>query len=162
MMLTDFGDRLYMHVLNEGDDRVDELYRDAVAGIVKMQSIGSPATLGEYDERLLREEMSLFTDWLLPRQLSLEVSGKEGGVIVGAFDLMVANARRQPAAFVHRDYHCRNLMVVEEGNPGIIDFQDAVVGPVTYDLVSLLKDCYYRFPQEVVDSWVEDFRLGLS
>jgi len=161
MMLTDFGDRLYFDALGSGDDAVDALYGDALDSIVRMQAIGSPGTLPPYDESLLREEMSLFTDWLLPRQLGLEVRTDERRAIEEVFRLMVTSALAQPAAFVHRDYHCRNLMIVEQGNPGIIDFQDAVVGPVTYDLVSLLKDCYHRFPPARVSRWVEAFRLRL-
>ena len=162
MMLTDFGERLYLDAIGEGSERVEELYRDAIEGIVRMQRMGSPSTLPPYNEQLLRREMALFTDWLLPKQLLLETSKGEAALIARVFDLMVANAEDQPQAFVHRDYHCRNLMVIEEANPGIIDFQDAVVGPITYDLVSLLKDCYHRFPQELVDRWVEVFRLRLA
>lgn len=161
MMLTDFGDRLYYHLLPQGGEVVDALYDDAVDTIVTMQQMGSPGSLGPYDETLLRQEMELFTDWFLPLQLGLDISAGETRAIARVFDLMVANALGQPAAFVHRDFHCRNLMVVEEGNPGVIDFQDAVVGAVTYDLVSLLKDCYHRFPVDEVNRRVDAFRLRL-
>lgn len=161
MMLTDFGNRLYFDALGAGEGVVDGLYRDALDSIARMQAIGSPGSLAPYNEELLREEMNLFTDWLLPRQLGLEASTSESESIEEIFRLMVANALEQPSVFVHRDFHCRNLMIVEEGNPGIIDFQDAVVGPVTYDLVSLLKDCYHRFPPEKVAAWVDSYRLRL-
>ena len=161
MMLTDFGDRLYLEQVESAAPQVEALYRDAVEGIVSMQRLGSPAGLPFYSEVLLREEMNLFTDWLLPGQLALDISSKEERLIADVFDLMVENALEQPAAFVHRDYHSRNLMILDQGNPGILDFQDAVVGPVTYDLVSLLRDCYHRFPPTMVADWVETFRLRL-
>lgn len=159
MMLTDFGDRLYLHALAEGDERIDTLYHDAVESIVRMQSMVRSHDLPIYGKTLLRNEVNLFTEWLIPRQLKLDTTAAEQRQIETVFDLMVDSALAQPAAFVHRDYHCRNLMVLDEGNPGIIDFQDAVIGPVTYDLVSLLKDCYHRFPQPMVSRWVETFRL---
>lgn len=161
MMLTDFGDRLYLDALNEDGGQIQTLYRDAIEGIVRMQLMTAHNMLPLYSEQLLREEMSLFTDWLLPKQLALAVSSAEQRRIAVVFDMMVENAAAQPMAFVHRDYHCRNLMILEEGNPGIIDFQDAVIGPVTYDLVSLLKDCYFRFPPAMVNDWVRTFRRRL-
>lgn len=161
MMLTDFGDRLYLDALIEGNEDIERLYRDAIEGIVRMQLMTSPTALPCYSEQLLREEMNLFTDWLVPKQLALELSMAETRLIESVFELLVANAESQPIAFVHRDYHSRNLMIVDQGNPGIIDFQDAVIGPVTYDLVSLLKDCYFRFPQPEVEHWVGFFRSRL-
>jgi aminoglycoside/choline kinase family phosphotransferase len=105
--------------------------------------------------------MSLFTDWLLGRHLALELSGAESAMLANAFDLLVANALAQPRVFVHRDYHSRNLMVCPGANPGILDFQDAVHGALTYDLVSLLRDCYVAWPQEQVLRWALDFRRRL-
>src|SRR5690606_37339984 len=102
---------------------------------------------------LLRFELSLFRDWLCGRHLGLELTGDRERSWAACCDLLVANALDQPRVFVHRDYHSRNLMVTETANPGILDFQDAVEGPLTYDLVSLLKDCYIRWPAERVRDW---------
>lgn len=162
MMLTDFGNRLYLDALmTEDDPQVEALYQDAFASIVKMQQMQDVDGLPDYDERLLREEMNLFVDWFLPKQLSIDLDRRERDSIDTVFDMMVSNALAQPSVFVHRDYHSRNLMVLEKGGPGIIDFQDAVLGPVTYDLVSLLRDCYFRFPVATVERWTRDFRERL-
>ena len=119
---------------------------------------GTRNGLPPYDERLLRFEMSLFTDWLLGRHLALELSSRESSELATAFDALVASALGQPQVFVHRDYHSRNLMVCPRHNPGILDFQDAVHGPLTYDLVSLLRDCYVAWPQQHVERWALEFR----
>jgi aminoglycoside/choline kinase family phosphotransferase len=105
--------------------------------------------------------MSLFTDWLLARHLALDLSPGESAMLATAFDALVANAFAQPQVFVHRDYHSRNLMVCPGANPGILDFQDAVHGALTYDLVSLLRDCYVAWPQPQVVRWALDFRRQL-
>ena len=125
-------------------------YDDARSALVRMLAID--CDLPPYDENRLRTEMALFTEWFLPHQLDIRVSQGVSSMLAAVFDLLVENARSQPQRFVHRDYHCRNLMVAASNNPGILDFQDAVIGPVTYDLVSLYKDCYYRFDR----SWVEE------
>ncbi len=156
MMLTDFGDQSYFDAVGTAPDRVSELYDDAIGALHQIQRIRTDLPL--YDESTLRREMALFTEWFLPRQLEMQLSATETTMLAGVMDLMVANAVEQPQVFVHRDYHCRNLMIVEAGNPGIIDFQDAVIGPVTYDLVSLLRDCYFRFEPEEVSRRVEEFR----
>lgn len=157
MMLSDFGDRHYADALAAGEPvTIEALYDDAIDTLVRMQAIRGDLT--PYDEQRLRDEMSLFTTWFLPRQLGLEVDTGELTLIEGVVEQMVQNATGQPQVFVHRDYHCRNLMVVECDNPGVIDFQDAVIGPVTYDLVSLLRDCYHRFDPEFIDRRVEQFR----
>ncbi|MDZ7685044.1 MAG: phosphotransferase [Gammaproteobacteria bacterium] len=157
MMLGDFGDRHYADALAMGDPaRVEALYDDAIDTLVRMQGIRGDLPL--YDEKRLRDEMSLFTRWFLPRQLGLELDAGELALIERVMERMVENATGQPQVFVHRDYHCRNLMIVERGNPGVIDFQDAVIGPVTYDLVSLLRDCYYRFDPDFIRRRVDEFR----
>jgi hypothetical protein len=117
--------------------------------------------LPPYDERLLRTEMRLFPDWLLARHLGIELDAAVSATLASAADLLVASALEQPRVFVHRDYHSRNLMVCPLANPGILDFQDAMHGPLTYDIVSLLRDCYVAWPQEQVVHWALDFRHGL-
>jgi aminoglycoside/choline kinase family phosphotransferase len=159
LLLTDLGSTTYLEALGE-PARAKALYRDAIAALVRIQAGGGDhvAALPPYDERLLRTEMRLFPDWLLARHLGIELDAKVSATLDSAADLLVANALEQPQVFVHRDYHSRNLMVVEGANPGILDFQDAVHGPLTYDLVSLLRDCYVAWPQERVLGWARDFR----
>lgn len=159
LLLTDLGSVTYLAELVD-PGRADALYADAIRALVRIQASGGPHAehLPPYDERLLRFEMSLFTDWLVGRHLSLELSATESAMLAAVFDALVANALEQPRVFVHRDYHSRNLMVCPGDNPGILDFQDAVHGPLTYDLVSLLRDCYVQWPQDRVAGWALDFR----
>lgn len=158
MMLSDLGDEVYLaHVTGGSEATIETLYQDAFVSLVRMQSI-PPGDLPAYDERLLREEMELFPDWFLERQLDMTLTEEDHNLLEVVFSLMVDNALAQPAVFVHRDYHSRNLMVTGQHNPGILDFQDAVSGPLTYDLVSLLKDCYIRFPDSRIRRWVEEYR----
>jgi hypothetical protein len=159
LLLTDLGSVTYLAALEERS-RAGELYSDAIDALVCIQARGAAhaARLPPYDEKLLRFEMSLFPDWLLARHLGLTLSEAERRALAEAFDRLVAAALEQPRVFVHRDYHSRNLMVCEGANPGILDFQDAVRGPVTYDLVSLLRDCYVAWPQERVVGWALEFR----
>jgi len=159
LLLTDLGSVTYLAELADAR-RADALYDDALAALVRIQARGQGHAQGlpAYDERLLRFEMSLFTDWLLGRHLALELSVGDSAELAIAFDALVTNALEQPQVFVHRDYHSRNLMVCPGNNPGILDFQDAVHGALTYDLVSLLRDCYVAWPQEQVTRWALGFR----
>ena len=159
LLLTDLGAVTYLAELAD-PGRAEVLYRDAIGALVQIQARGRQHahSLPPYDERLLRFEMSLFTDWLLGRHLELGLSPGESAALATAFDALVTNALEQPQGFVHRDYHSRNLMVCPGANPGILDFQDAVRGALTYDLVSLLRDCYVEWPQEQVLRWALDFR----
>ena len=125
-------------------------------------ALRTKASLPPYDEELLRFELSLFRDWLCGTHLGLEFSDEDDASWSALSDLLVDNALAQPQVFVHRDYHSRNLMVVDGANPGILDFQDAVEGPFTYDLVSLLKDCYIRWPEEHVHEWALTFYQQLD
>jgi len=159
LLLTDLGSVTYLGALAE-PGRVEPLYADALAALVRIQDRGRRHADGlpPYDERLLRFEMGLFSDWLLARHLGLELTPAETRTIERATDALVASALEQPRVFVHRDYHSRNLMVCPGNNPGILDFQDAVHGPLTYDLVSLLRDCYVAWPPGQVRKWALDFR----
>jgi N-acetylmuramate 1-kinase len=158
VLLEDLGGTAYLDALTA--DNVDGLYGDALEALRTMQASADVAGLPPYDETLLRNEMGLFVDWLLGRHLGLLEPGGVPAFWGAIADRLVGNALDQPRAFVHRDYHSRNLMTVDGHNPGIIDFQDAVVGPVTYDLVSLLRDCYVRWPSARVDAWVEAHRVA--
>jgi aminoglycoside/choline kinase family phosphotransferase len=120
------------------------------------------AELAPYDRKELLREMALMPEWFLTRHLSLTLAPEETQLLAAAFEFLIAEALAQPEVFVHRDYHARNLMVVSERNPGIIDFQDALRGPVGYDLVSLLKDCYIEWPRERVVGWVSGYRRELG
>jgi hypothetical protein len=154
LLLDDLGIVAYLDALNEGS--VEQLYLDAMRALLHLQSsdILSKIDLPPYSEALLIQEMSLFRQWYLRRHLSVELDPMQQDALQSVFSLLVENALAQPQVCVHRDYHSRNLMVVQDNNPGIIDFQDAVVGPVTYDLVSLLRDCYIQWPRERVEAWV--------
>lgn len=166
LLLTDLGERLYLSELREEPQRAVPLYADAMDALLVMQQHGAAfqALLPPYDERLLRFEMSLFHDWLCGTHLGLQFSDADEQAWQALCDALVDNALHQPQVFVHRDYHSRNLMVTPTNNPGILDFQDAVEGPLTYDLVSLLKDCYVRWPADEVRNWALQFyeRLGDS
>jgi len=130
--------------------------RNAADGFLLISDLGAITYLAELQDPARAD--ALFTDWLLGRHLGLELSPKESQALARAFDTLVANALGQPQVFVHRDYHSRNLMVCEAHNPGILDFQDAVRGALTYDLVSLLRDCYVAWPQPQVERWALQFR----
>ena len=152
LLLEDFGDLSYLDALN--GDNAARLYGDAMDALLRLQRGGAPAVFPPYDEALLRGEMALFRDWYLVRHLGLAPEDERLADLEEIFARLAAAALAQPRVWVHRDYHSRNLMVVEGNNPGILDFQDAVVGPVTYDLVSLLRDCYVRWPGHRLDEWL--------
>jgi aminoglycoside/choline kinase family phosphotransferase len=155
LLLEDLGDTLYLEKLNE--DTAPRLYGDALGALSAMQACTKIDDLPHYDEKLLNMELELFREWLCQKHLGLTLSDDENRMLDQLFAMLVDNARQQPQHFVHRDYHSRNLMLVATHGPGVIDFQDAVIGPITYDLVSLLKDAYIRWPLEQVDSWVEGY-----
>ncbi len=162
LLLEDLGTRPYLQQLERGGDS-EALYRDALAALANIQLRGGAACaqLPPYGRTELAREMALMPEWFLDRHLSLRLSAAEAELLAGAFEFLIVEALAQPRVFVHRDYHARNLMVVAERNPGIIDFQDALSGPVGYDLVSLLKDCYIAWPRARVESWVRAFRSQL-
>lgn len=159
LLLTDLGAEQYLDALQQQPGRAEHLYTDALRALAQMQSRGVAyqGSLPPYDEALLRFELSLFHDWLCGTHLDIVFDDAEEQQWQTLCDLLVHNALDQPVVFVHRDYHSRNLMVTENNNPGILDFQDAVEGPLTYDLVSLLKDCYVRWDTQQVQRWVQEF-----
>jgi N-acetylmuramate 1-kinase len=160
LLLEDLGTRQYLPALQAGGD-ADRLYRDALKALVDIQVRGreSAFELPAYDRPVLVREMALMPEWFCARHLRLELTRAQADTITAAFEFLVAEAQAQPQVFVHRDYHSRNLMITRERSPGIIDFQDALRGPVGYDLVSLLKDCYIGWPRARVEAWVRDYRL---
>ena len=156
LLLEDLGDMQYLDRLDQ--DSAARLYGDALDALLTFQSSAPSDDLPPYDEALLRFEMELFRDWLCVRHLGLELDVQENVMLDAIFTRLVENALEQPQLFVHRDYHSRNLMLTDSNSPGIIDFQDAVRGAITYDLVSLLKDAYIRWPLVQVDQWVAEYR----
>ncbi len=159
VLMADLGYRLYLPELNEAT--ADALYGDAMDALLVMQSAADADDLPAYDEQRLVAEMELMPEWLLKRHLGYIPECEEWDVIEAAFRALIDSACRQPQRFVHRDYHSRNLLVLDHGNPGVLDFQDAVRGPITYDLVSLLRDCYIEWPRERVEAWAEAYRQRL-
>jgi len=157
MLLSDLGCTAYLDKLNY--ESVDGLYFDAIQSIAKMQTI--EADIPPYDKKLLQFEMSLFSDWFIGRHLGLILDEVQTKIVSDTFSFLTESALQQASVFVHRDYHSRNLMISGDNNPGVIDFQDAVNGSPTYDLVSLIKDCYIAWPREKQLHWIDQF-LQLS
>jgi aminoglycoside/choline kinase family phosphotransferase len=161
----DLGNETYLNRLTatESEETADALYADALNALVTLQTEGKQqaGALPEYDAVLLNTEMALFTDWLLNTHLDIALSATERQAWQEVTALLAQSALSQPQTYVHRDYHSRNLMVLGKGNPGILDFQDAVKGPLTYDAVSLLRDCYISWPAEQVTEWQRQYFLSL-
>jgi N-acetylmuramate 1-kinase len=148
--LSDLGDRVYLEALN--GQTADRLYGDALGALAVIQACGPTEGLPIYDEPFLRRELEIFREWFLGTHLGITLDPAEQAGWERVCGALVRNALEQPQVCVHRDFHSRNLMVTEP-NPGILDFQDAVVGPVTYDLVSLLRDCYIAWEPQRVTDW---------
>jgi aminoglycoside/choline kinase family phosphotransferase len=150
LLLGDLGSVQYLDRLESTPDAGAILYGDAIEALITLQSAGRKYqhSLPPYDEKLLRFELSIFREWLYEKHLGLTLSSSDEARWTTCCDALVERALDQPKVFVHRDFHSRNLMVVDDNNPGILDFQDALEGPYTYDLVSLLKDCYIQWPEQ--------------
>ncbi|MCV6638356.1 phosphotransferase [Candidatus Albibeggiatoa sp. nov. NOAA] len=154
LLLTDFGSQLYWPALQT--DQADTLYTEAFQSLIKMQKIHAES-LPLYDNDLLDRELDLFIAWLMEKHLGIVLDTDEKQQLLAEFELLKQSALSQPQVFVHRDYHSRNLMVTEANNPAILDFQDAVKGAITYDLVSLLRDCYQVWPTDRVEAWLNEY-----
>ncbi|MDG2364570.1 MAG: phosphotransferase [Methylococcaceae bacterium] len=162
LLLDDFGPTCYLDHLTP--KTVDTLYKAAMHALLKMQININPAqnTLPAYNHALLHQELDLFRDWFLTQLLDITLSPAAHRELDRTWTLLIKSALEQPQVFVHRDFHSRNLMLLEEHSPGIIDFQDAVHGPITYDLVSLLRDCYITWPKQHVLHWVTAYHRQLQ
>ncbi|HRL78364.1 MAG TPA: phosphotransferase [Candidatus Accumulibacter phosphatis] len=171
LLLSDLGSTTYLQALADRK-AAPRLYRDANSALIGIQLASQPGQLPEYDHVLLARELALFPEWYLTRHLGLTIDAVLDRDLQAIFAAVLANNLRQARVFVHRDYHSRNLMVVGEesaafpANPGILDFQDAVCGPLTYDLVSLYRDAYIDWPEEqeldfVIRYWEAARRTGL-
>lgn len=158
MLLEDLGNIPYLDRLNAST--ADALYTDAMDTLLHIQACSTDG-LPHYDEALLQREMGLFDQWFLERHLGLTLTESDRAMLARTYDQLVRSALNQQHVFVHRDYHSRNLMITERQSPGVIDFQDAVAGPITYDLASLLRDSYIEWPEERVMQWTHMFHHQL-
>lgn len=150
LLLSDLGTQTYLDILD--DRNADALFRDAVEALLKWQRATRPGVLPPYDAVLLKREMELFSTWYVGRHLGVALAPRQREALEALFRLLVDSARAQPQVYVHRDYMPRNLML-SDPNPGVLDFQDAVEGPITYDLVSLFRDAFVSWPEERVLDW---------
>ena len=156
MLLEDFGDRIFCNELN--DNTADYLYRKALTELIKLQKIPrDKVNIPRYSQPILGSEMEFFREWFVDKLLGYSLSMQEQRMIDRTFTFLEQQALAQPQVFVHRDYHSRNLLVRQDKALGIIDFQDAAWGSVTYDVVSLLRDCYLRWPLQKVANWTIDY-----
>ena len=161
LLLSDLGDQLLLPLLNA--ETVDNYYQQAMDMLAQIQAADplNRLVLEDYSDALLRQEMQLFPEWFVEKLLGVPISAAERQLIEESFDFLVAQVLSQPKVFVHRDFHSRNLMFVDSDSDAArlatIDFQDAVLGPISYDLVSLLRDCYIVWPSSRVAAWLDDY-----
>jgi aminoglycoside/choline kinase family phosphotransferase len=151
LLLSDLGSTTYLKQLNA--DTAHKLYLDAIDALILLQVQSRPGQLPEYDRAALHRELMLFPDWYLGQHRGARLSDAQTASLNQVMEVLLSNNLAQAQVYVHRDYHSRNLMVLEKGNPGILDFQDALYGPITYDLVSLLRDAYIQWDEEMVLDW---------
>ncbi|MEP6898507.1 MAG: phosphotransferase [Rhodanobacter sp.] len=159
LLIEDLGTQLYLPALN--DATVDALYGDAMHALLRMQVRLGCSELPPFDFAMLMRGLEVMPEWFLGRHLGHTPDADEQSVLQAAFDIVIGNALEQPRCFVHRDFHSRNLLITENRSPGIVDFQGALAGPITYDLASLLRDGYIAWPRERVEAWAESYRLRL-
>ncbi len=151
LLLSDLGNTTYLQALTA--DNARQLYGAATDALIKIQLASKEGELPRYDEALLRRELNLFPEWYIAKHLGVTLNAKQQSKLEEVFARILTNNLAQPCVYVHRDYHSRNLMV-SEPNPGILDFQDAVYGPITYDLASLFKDAYIKWDEEEIMDWL--------
>ena len=160
MLMSDFGKKVYLNNLN--DETVFCLYTDAIDVIHNMQNNITTSDLDCFDIREQRNETNLFIDWFLIKHIGYNDEKLDSMGIKKIFTDLLEKIDEIPKKFVHRDYHSRNLMLLEKGNPGVLDYQDAMVGPITYDLVSLLKDCYIKWDNELINKMSKTYFQRIS
>jgi aminoglycoside/choline kinase family phosphotransferase len=154
LLLNDLGRQTYLDVINEGN--ADQFFADALQALLVFQQLPMTAPLPSYDDALLRRELQLFPEWYVQRHLGVEFSEQQQALWQRASQLLIDSALAQPKVLVHRDYMPRNLML-SEPNPGVLDFQDAVYGPVTYDVTCLFKDAFLSWPEARVQNWLQQY-----
>jgi aminoglycoside/choline kinase family phosphotransferase len=164
VLMTDLGPTQYLDALETEPESADRLYTDAMDALLRLQEAGEvyQQNLPVYDYEFVAMELDIFRDWLCRRHLGIDFSSEDDAHWKHCCELLIDNALRQKQVFMHRDFHSRNLMLTAVNNPGILDFQDAVEGPLTYDLVSLLKDCYIKWPAGEIEKWALQFHARLS
>lgn len=157
LLLSDFGQTLYLSALSQ--DNCDQLYQRAMHELIKIQSCEKIDNydIPRFDHALFTEELENFRNWYLQKHCKINLTAQEHKVIDALFEMLIQSAQTQTQVFTHRDYHSRNLMLLEHNDIGILDFQDAVWGPITYDLVSMIRDCYIVWPNPQVEKWVLAF-----
>jgi N-acetylmuramate 1-kinase len=161
LLLSDLGDELYSRCL--ASQNADCLYQTAIDQLHIIQTISPQAyAFPSFSAELFREELTRFQEWYLEKHLNLELTLAERNMLSDTFEVLIQNALEQPQVCVHRDYHSRNLLKLLNQNLGILDFQDAVWGPITYDLVSLIRDCYIDWPKHKVMQWATYFYEGIT
>jgi N-acetylmuramate 1-kinase len=163
LLLEDLGSTQLLARLRSGGD-AEQLYSEALSALARIQLQGGAGAreLATYGAEALEREMRLLPDWFCARHLQLPIDAEGAALLERTFGFLIRELQAQPTVLVHRDYHSRNLMITTSSNPGIIDFQDAIAGPIGYDLVSLLEDCYICWPRERVMGWLENYRLQLQ
>ncbi|MNQ86552.1 Phosphotransferase enzyme family protein [compost metagenome] len=154
LLLNDLGNKTYLDVIDS--ENADDLFKDALQALLAFQQLPMVAPLPSYDVALLRRELELFPEWYVKRELGIEFDAAQQVLWQQVSDLLIDSALAQPKVLVHRDYMPRNLML-SEPNPGVLDFQDAVYGPVTYDVTCLFKDAFLSWPEERVRGWLESY-----
>ena len=163
ILLSDLGNALYLNLLNK--ENADNLYTRALAVIPKIQAckptLNNHQPLGLFNEKFIRFELSLFVDWFLDRHLKLRITPTLNTSLEKIFQVLIASALEQPRVCVHRDYHSRNLLLIDKQKVGVLDFQDALYGPIAYDAVSLLRDAYIDWPENQVTQWALNFHQML-
>ena len=152
LLLSDLGKTTYLTAINENEGNADALFNDAMDALVRWQAASQPAILPAYDDALLRRELAIFPDWYVGRHLGVTLDDTQRNTLATTFDAIVGCNLAQPQVYVHRDYMPRNL-ILSAPNPGILDFQDAVYGPISYDVASLFKDAFLSWPEERVLDW---------
>ncbi|MDQ1815778.1 phosphotransferase [Massilia sp. CCM 9210] len=152
LLLSDLGTTTYLQRLDV--DNAPFMYSDAVDALIKFQLTSEPGVLPEYDRAFIERELNLFPEWFVGKHLGVTMTPEQSTQLNKVFEAIIANNLAQQQVFMHRDFHSRNLMFMDQGNPGVLDFQDAVFGPVTYDLASLLRDAYVQWDEEIVLDWV--------
>ena len=153
LLLSDLGSTIYSNRLKQNQVTTNKLIIDAIDSLIKIQQHSRPDVLPEYDRAMQMRELMLFPEWYIARHLGATLTPAQQTSLDNVFEQILANTMAQPQVYVHRDYHSRNLMVLDEANPGILDFQGALFGPVTYDIVSLLRDAYIEWDEEQVLDW---------
>lgn len=156
LLVENLGPDSYLKVLQDSPELADKLYKEAIDTLLQVASapLGAPE---HFDHTYLRAELNNFTEWFLEKYLGFDLSAQDRLMLDQAYNFLIERAQNQKQVCIHRDYHSRNLIVRDKQNPGVIDFQDAMLGPLTYDLVSLLRDAYIAWPREQVESWAHYF-----